>query len=486
MSDKHTRFPGAQPFSDDELSRRLFFGRQQETTALRNQVLAHRLTVLFARSGLGKTSLINAGISDGLIEAGYLPLSVRVNDPTAGALASIYDGIAKQCLRHGIEHLPGCTDSLWLYFKTTQFWYDDRLLEPILILDQFEEMFTLQPTVNREAFVRDFSQLMRGVAPGPEVLAKAAVSAAPPHLHVLIAIREDFLANMEEFADRVPDILAERFRLLPLERAQAARAIEEPTTVISPDLLTQPFRIDKACQEAVLDFLERRSAAVRRGVGNAIEPFQLQLLCQHIESIARGLPLSGGDELPVVGLAAIGGARALEGVLRRFYRTQLRCVPWIQRTKARRLCAEHLVTLQGRRVRLEESEIDRLCGVKPATLGILIDRRVIRRDQTAEGQYYELSHDSLVGPAVAAWRYRFIGKLAMLVIGVILLSIFIAIYFAEVVTWFNEWVERGGANLEWGVNTFYPMTLLLVLFVLVALVRRLLRLSRDYLRRSRL
>jgi putative ribosome biogenesis GTPase RsgA len=61
MSFTATRYPGARLFSDDALSRKIFFGREREATALTDQILANRMVVVYARSGLGKSSLLNAG-----------------------------------------------------------------------------------------------------------------------------------------------------------------------------------------------------------------------------------------------------------------------------------------------------------------------------------------------------------------------------------------------------------------------------------------
>src|SRR4051795_3983381 len=88
-----TRYPGAQPFSDDAFSRRVFFGREGESRMLTDQILAHQLVVMYARSGLGKTSLLNAGVAQRLRNEGYLPLTVRVNDVQRRPLLSVLDGI---------------------------------------------------------------------------------------------------------------------------------------------------------------------------------------------------------------------------------------------------------------------------------------------------------------------------------------------------------------------------------------------------------
>jgi predicted GTPase len=73
------RYPGAQPFPDTEFSRRTFFGREQECIALTDQILANRLVVIYAKSGTGKSSLLNAGVAPRLREADSLPLMVRLN-----------------------------------------------------------------------------------------------------------------------------------------------------------------------------------------------------------------------------------------------------------------------------------------------------------------------------------------------------------------------------------------------------------------------
>src|SRR5205823_3291002 len=60
----------------------IFFGRDAATQELYNKVVSNRLTVLHAKSGAGKTSLLNAGISPRFIREGCLPLYVRTyEDP---------------------------------------------------------------------------------------------------------------------------------------------------------------------------------------------------------------------------------------------------------------------------------------------------------------------------------------------------------------------------------------------------------------------
>src|SRR5580700_5552159 len=192
------RYPGAQPFRDDDFSRRTFFGREPASIALTDQILANRLLIVYAKSGLGKTSLLNAGVAPRLREAGTLPLFVRVNDIQKGPAATVYEGIRAEAERQRIEYTAGDTSSLWSFFKSAEFWRNDLLLTPVLILDQFEELFTLQSQEKREKFLSELGYLIRGVSPQSHQPAEANLSDAPPSLHVVLSLREDFLGLLEE------------------------------------------------------------------------------------------------------------------------------------------------------------------------------------------------------------------------------------------------------------------------------------------------
>src|SRR5215813_11313438 len=122
MLESYTRYPGAQPFSDDEISRKTFFGRARESVDLANKILANRLVVVYAKSGLGKTSLLNAGVAQRLRDEKYLPLIVRVNDVQRGPFTSILEGIRTAAARQEVEYVPGNQTSLWHFFKTAEFW----------------------------------------------------------------------------------------------------------------------------------------------------------------------------------------------------------------------------------------------------------------------------------------------------------------------------------------------------------------------------
>jgi hypothetical protein len=141
------RYPGSRPFQDTDIDRCLFFGREEETQAFSQLVLVQNLVVLFAKSGTGKTSLLNADILQPLREQNFMPLKVRFNDPKHDPLYTVYQGIkdmftSQRDRTSRIEYIPGQEKTLWEYFKTAEFWSaDNKLLTPVLVLDQFEDFF---------------------------------------------------------------------------------------------------------------------------------------------------------------------------------------------------------------------------------------------------------------------------------------------------------------------------------------------------------
>ena len=403
-----SRYPGVQPFGDDAVQRRLFRGRDEEKYELLQLVLAERLVLLFARSGIGKSSLINAGLLEPLREQDYFPMVVRVSGSPGGPLDSIYDGIKAAT---GTARTPRRIDfeppepewnrsSLWHFFKTFELWQDDRLLTPVLIIDQFEELFTLHEVEQRTALIDELADLVRGTRPRGQVgVGGAKLSDVPPEVKVVLALREDFYANLEELRDRIPSVYKAPFRLKPLSREQARRAIVEPAELEGAHFATPAFTWSEAALERVLDFLSQQTLGDgKTTVGKEVEPFQLQLICQQIEQTVRN------EKLDRVDVADLGGAGSLKAILTGFYEDSLRRIceqfPEEQglRERLERLCEYGFITAKGRRLLREESTIKQDDGVGPEILREMVELRLLRKEPRVGDNYYELTHDTLIEP----------------------------------------------------------------------------------------
>jgi hypothetical protein len=402
MPDNEFRYPGAQPFRDDDVARQTFFGRDAAAVELSNQILANRLVVVYAKSGVGKTSLLNAGVAPKLRDANTIPLLVRVNDTEHALIPSVLERIRTEAARQKIEYHPGEASSLWDFFKTVQFWRGDLLLRPVLIIDQFEELFTLQPEDPRQEFLSQLSYVARGVAP-PEA-SENTRSDAPARVHVVLSLREDFLGLLEEASDRIPQILDHRFRLAPLDRDTATAAITCPAALDDPHFATRPFQFAPDVVPTILNYLSKSASAGRKTSSKYIEPFHLQLICQRIERIVAEKQKQS-SAMVEFSLTDLGGEAALAETLAGFYEDAIHSLKGMRlRGAARRLCEQFLISPEGRRLSMEEDELHNQLNLPSEALQQLVDRRLLRSDRRAESTYYELSHDALIQPVLASGR----------------------------------------------------------------------------------
>ncbi len=133
-------FLGLRFYEEDNKSQ--FGGRDKEIYELYNLVDENDLTVVFGTSGIGKTSLLKAGLMPKLRQEYYFPIYIRINFGSRKApLNQLRDRISKT-----IKKLDPKTEdigdrSLWEYLHDVKAL--GGLVTPVLILDQFEELFTV-------------------------------------------------------------------------------------------------------------------------------------------------------------------------------------------------------------------------------------------------------------------------------------------------------------------------------------------------------
>ncbi|NIM15823.1 MAG: tetratricopeptide repeat protein [Candidatus Aminicenantes bacterium] len=406
------RYPGSRPFNDTDVDRCLFFGRDREKRSLLHKVLAGNLVVLYAKSGLGKTSLINAGLNQALRDRGFIPFKVRFNNPGLEPLQGVYTGIREMVKLKSLDYEAGEEDTLWQYFKTASFWSeDDTLLKPVLILDQFEEFFVLHASESKKQFIRQLADIVNNNIPKElQEAIKAGepfpYSEKPPNVKIIISIREDYLGRLEEMSREIPDILRRRFRLLPLDCEQARQAITEPSQVQDESISASPFQYSPDAVDMMLNFLCKRKEKAGIKITNEVEPFQLQLLCKHIEDNVREKAADESGDI-IVKKNDLGGETGMQHVLQRFYDDQVARLGSIWKIKrARKLCEKGLISTADRRLSLEEDEIKHKFRISEDLLAELVNRRVLRSEPRVGSIYYELSHDTLVTPIRESQKKR--------------------------------------------------------------------------------
>src|SRR5215468_11584908 len=134
-----------------EEMRGYFYGRDDEVAELGRRVQRKLLTILFGQSGLGKTSILRAGIVPRLRPLGYCPVYVRIDySPESPPPAEQIKGaIFRATQASGQWTQAGVAvegESLWEFMHHRDDVLRDasgKTLIPLLIFDQFEEIFTL-------------------------------------------------------------------------------------------------------------------------------------------------------------------------------------------------------------------------------------------------------------------------------------------------------------------------------------------------------
>ena len=124
-------FIGLQSYSEAQSD--IFYGRDEEIDRLTNLINANTLTIVFGKSGTGKTSLLNAGVFPRLRRNYCLPFRIRLEfrDDSPDLVSQIKNILKSEIDTYGfeVEAYPSA-ETLWEYFHSEPLW---KSVTPILI-----------------------------------------------------------------------------------------------------------------------------------------------------------------------------------------------------------------------------------------------------------------------------------------------------------------------------------------------------------------
>ncbi len=224
----------------------LFFGRSSETEEVVRLVQRDQLTIIFGRSGLGKTSLLRAGVIPRLRNEKFLPIITRLfYSPSADApVQQIIEEVFKAEAAAGMDiedtgspatrpYLGEGKETLWELFHRYRFWGSrNDLVIPVLILDQFEEVFTNgRQSPHTEAFFEQLGDLVENRMPLgirkciEETGERLAFDTRAQNYRAILSLREDFVPRLDSLRPIMPSVMRNRFVLAPLLRAQAVEVV---------------------------------------------------------------------------------------------------------------------------------------------------------------------------------------------------------------------------------------------------------------------
>lgn len=371
-------YKGLAAFADSELDALLFFGREREREAIVANLLASELTILYGESGVGKSSLLRAAVTQELRRrgGGLVVVHDAWTDDPASSLAAAIAAAAE-----GLGPTAGLVDTAAAAAHAHG--------ELFLLLDQFEEYFLYHG--DEGALSADLPQLLhrRGL-----------------RVSVLIALRGDALSELDAFTEGIPGLFSNMYRLDRLDRDAARDAIVGPLRRYS-ELVGEEYRAEPDLVEAVLD----EAAAGRVDFSGISEPGHSH---EHVEAPFLQLVLErlwaeeqadGSRVLRLATLHRLGGA---EPIVREHVQGALERLPAEAQAGAARVVRQ-LVTSSGTKIAHTATDLAEYADIRTAELQPLLEtlvrERIIRGVDGAGDRTirYEIFHDVLAAP-ILAWR----------------------------------------------------------------------------------
>lgn len=352
------RYPGPRPFVESE--KILFFGRNAEIEELFQSINVHNLFVFHAESGLGKSSLINAGLIPKLKEKNFFPIIIRFKEsknesPVAHVLSEIKKILSS---KKSLQESEKDHNTIWYWIKL----YNKEELTPVIIFDQFEE-FAYFKQHERKELANELACLLVSSIPkyikdNPvDVQGKAEGFSwfSQPEVKLIFSLRSDRLNVFQEFSEPIPSILRNCYQLKPLTKDQARNTIVLPSVMESFGNIqfgSNPFNYTEGLLSDIMD-------VVKDNKTETIETTHLQMICQEIEAIVKK---KGLNVEALVTQEDLNGKKGLEELVKNFYNKQLEKIAQNDKIskaeyRAIRILIEKVLLIQQKRIPLAEDTV---------------------------------------------------------------------------------------------------------------------------------
>ena len=180
----------------------IFFGREKDTAKLYEKVSQSKVVLLYGLSGTGKTSLINCGLENCYEPGDRIFIYVRRG---SNILHSIRQEISLEANSLIHPHASPVDAIETLYY--------DYLKPVTIIFDQFEELF----------ISGSFDEIQEFIDAVAEILLSGL------KVKIIFSMREEYLAHLDEFEEKIPLIYDHRYRLEKMRRSTLEDVITKMT-----------------------------------------------------------------------------------------------------------------------------------------------------------------------------------------------------------------------------------------------------------------
>lgn len=381
-------FPGIDAYS--YAYRTVFYGREAEAQTLIRLVVMYRAVLLYADSGTGKSSLLNAGLIPIASENGYLPHRVRVQ-PKVGQEIVVEripnDDLVSQNFLPSLfdsESTDSCGPRIVLSIAE----FADLIHKsqahpsPLLIFDQFEEWFTLF----EEGFKGPNKEELKISQRGIFNLIISLITDSRLPVKVLISFREDYLAKLAPFFERLPSLPDQYLRLEPIRGDRIASLIRAPFE-------TRPKQYDPEIESLLAEKIQKQF--LERNQNESTSLTEVQIVC-------RDLMKSGENTTALDSYFDQKGG--VQGILESYSTNALRSLDAKHQDAAVRLLTRMITSAGTRKVIEEEDLLHRVESEDSISKELLVlslkslerDAKLVQLEQRRDANYYEIASEFLV------------------------------------------------------------------------------------------
>ncbi len=397
-------FPGLRSFEEKNESQ--FGGRDVETDELFLLTKRNSPTIVFGKSGIGKTSLLKAGLIPKLKDSNFYPVYFRSDYASVKAPLSQIKDFVSEKFKTANPADPGIGDrTLWQYFHDAELYNGKEKLTPVLILDQFEETFTIGKDKSREVIelFTELSDLAENRVPFVVHKQYQEKDELIPseyeklNYRVIISLREDYLAQLESLKKYMPSLNKSRYRIVQMTVIQAMEAVTKSAKgLIDNEAAAGIIKKMPGITDRDFDAVAEDTDNIKRLL---VEPFLLSLICFQINEkrIQRKL-----DKFTPELIADF----KIEDVIKSFYIDTLK--PFGDNVGEG--IEDSLLTEGGYRKLEVLEQLQTNYKIDQTTIAALINNRIIRQEDRDGVEYVELIHDVLV-PVIKQRRDERLNKI---------------------------------------------------------------------------
>lgn len=403
------RFIGIRPFETEESN--FFFERENYIDIIFKSIYFNKISVVHSEAGVGKTSIIKAGVLPKLISNSKfntfyfsIPNFIKGSNfsPSELIINKINDSLPKFSY---LDKIIEPENNLWYKLKRLEE-TDDK--ETVIVLDQFENIFSFSETeivkFKDELVNALFDQIPNQyrekinnkISDNPNLLTPKGLEKLYKtlNLKLLIISRSDKLFKLNFFKDKIHNIDKNLILIDQIDKEQAKNILQKTAVFktkynVDNNFISEPFSFSDKLLDEIIDFLTKNDTI-------QIETYQLQIIGREIELISIQKLLNFID---------ISEISDFEGLYNDYYEGVVnKITDSMQRISARKFIEDELIfEYEHRKLTIYEGLAKAKYNLSAETLDLLINNNlisIIKNDN--EEIFYEISHDALITPILMA------------------------------------------------------------------------------------